>query len=295
MKKIYILILIVILIIIGVICYLFMNTSNDINKNVTENTNNIQEPNNNNIEKTLESENNGEININIAVGDKNIKGILYDSETTRDFIKLLPLRINMTNFYDREYAAALGTEISTNGENIDDFSNGDITYYIAGNALAIFYNNEENSSQSGLIRIGRITSDLSDFAELGEKPEFYITLEENNSQEQEVLARYEEMEQAMIDRDMDKLNEIILDGTTFTHMSGMTQSKEEYLRDIENGELDYQEYRIENPSVTINGDEAIIEARVYLTANAYGAQGTYPFDIQSHFQRINGEWFFGSK
>lgn len=140
-----------------------------------------------------------------------------------------------------------------------------------------------------------ITSNLSDFSDLGDQTEFYITLEENNSEEQEVLVRYEEMEQAMIDRDMDKLNEIILDGTTFTHMSGMTQSKEEYLRDIKNEELDYQEYRIENPSVTIKGDEAIIEARVYLTANAYGAQGTYPFDIQSHFQRINGEWFFGSK
>lgn len=295
MKKVYILLIIILIIIIGAICYLIINTNNDMEENVVENTNMQETNNSSNTEEVISSENNGEISINISVEDKNIKGILYDSETTRDFIKLLPLRINMSNFYDREYAAALDTEISINGENIDDFSNGDITYYIAGNALAIFYNNEENSSQSGLIRMGRITSNLSDFADLGEQPEFYITLEENNSEEQEVLDRYEEMEQAMIDRDMEKLNEIILDGTTFTHMSGMTQSKEEYLRDIENGELDYQEYRIENPVVAINGDEAIIEARVYLTANTYGAQGTYPFDIQSHFQRINGDWFFGSK
>ncbi len=46
--------------------------------------------------------------------------------------------------------------------------------------------------------------------------------------EEMVLNRYKEMQQAMIDKDIDKLNKIVKDGTTFTHMSGKNQTKEEY-------------------------------------------------------------------
>ena len=94
--------------------------------------------------------------------------------------------------------------------------------------------------------------------------------------EEMVLNRYKEMQQAMVDKDIDKLNLIVKDGTTFTHMSGKTQTKEEYFEDIRSGALDYQSYIIENPKVTIEGNKAILRARVTLTANAYGAQGSYP-------------------
>ncbi len=246
---------------------------------------------------TLEKVSKAQNKTNIAVEGKNIKATLDDSETTRDFLKLLPLTIKMTGFYGREYAAGLNANISVNGEVIDDYSNGDVTYYIAGNALAIFYANEELSSQSGLIRMGRITSSLEDFKNLGENPEFTITLESEEkmnsvNEEEIVLNRYKEMQQAMVDKDEAVLNEIIKDGTTFTHMSGMTQTKEEYIADIISRRLDYKAYTIENPTVTIDGNKAILKARVSLTANAYGANGTWPFNVSAYFEKIDGKWFF---
>ncbi len=118
----------------------------------------------------------------------------------------------------------------------------------------------------------------------------------NTTDEEEiVLNRYKEMQQAMIDKDIDKLNNIIKDNTTFTHMSGRTQTKEEYIEDIRTGELDYQSYTIENPNVTIDGNKAIIKARVTLTANAYGAQGSYPFNISACFEIVDGEWLYTNK
>ena len=51
------------------------------------------------------------------------------------------------------------------------------------------------------------------------------------NEEEIVLSRYKEMQQAMVDKDIDKLNRIVKDGTTFTHMSGKTQTKEEYFED----------------------------------------------------------------
>lgn len=108
----------------------------------------------------------------------------------------------------------------------------------------------------------------------------------------EVLNRYKTIEQAMVDADIDTLNEIILDGTKFKHMSGKVQTKEEYLNDIKNGALDYQAYLIENEEIIINGDDAYIKARVTLTANAYGAQGSWPFNINAHMKKINGIWYY---
>ena len=113
--------------------------------------------------------------------------------------------------------------------------------------------------------------------------------------EEMVLNRYKEMQQAMVDKDIDKLNKIVKDGTTFTHMSGKTQTKEEYFEDIKTGALDYQSYTIEDPKVTIDGNKAILKARVTLTANAYGAQGSYPFNVTAFFEKIDDEWLYTNK
>ena len=51
---------------------------------------------------------------------------------------------------DREYFAAIG-DLPENGQAIDDFENGDLTYYTAGKSIAIFFGNADNSSQSDII------------------------------------------------------------------------------------------------------------------------------------------------
>ena len=100
--------------------------------------------------------------ITMTVGDTVITATLDDSDTTRDFLSTLPRTIMMYRYGDREYYGML-EEISENGEAIADFENGDVTYYPAGHSFAVFFNGEERSDQSGLIRMGKITSDLSVF------------------------------------------------------------------------------------------------------------------------------------
>lgn len=122
-------------------------------------------------------------------------------------------------------------------------------------------------------------------------------LENQNSEsvyaeEMEVLSRYEEMEQAMVDKDIEKLDEIVKDWTVFTHMSWKTQTKQEYFSDIKSWKLDYQAYSIENPEVTIDWDKATIRARVSLTANAYWAQWTWPFNVTAHFEKVDWVWLY---
>ncbi len=137
-----------------------------------------------------------------------------------------------------------------------------------------------------IVIIGIFTKNYLNNKEGGEK------IMNNNNEEDNVLNRYKEMQQAMVDKDEDVLKEVIKDGTTFTHMSGKTQTKEEYIADIVSRKLDYKSYTIEHPEVTIEGNKAILKAKVSLTANAYGAYGTYPFNVTAYFEKINGKWLY---
>ena len=125
----------------------------------------------------------------------------------------------------------------------------------------------------------------------GRKPKrTELTLEE-----QAVLAAFERIQQAMIDKDLDALYAGVTADKTFTHMSGKTQTKEEFFGEIEDGTLNYFQYKIENPQVRIEGDYACLTSTTTLTARVYGISGSWPLRTEAWFQRINGEWIYCNK
>ena len=75
------------------------------------------------------------------------------------------MTLSMNRYADREYYATI-QKWPENWEAILDFINGDITYYATGKSLAIFFGSKGASSQSDLIRMGRITSDRAAFESL---------------------------------------------------------------------------------------------------------------------------------
>lgn len=112
------------------------------------------------------------------------------------------------------------------------------------------------------------------------------------NEEEKVLAAYKEMQQAMIDKDIDALDRIVKDGTTFTHMSGKTQTKAEYFGEIADGTLNYYRYKIENCAITVSGSTATLSADVTLTARVYGTSGSWTLPVNAHFEKINDEWIY---
>lgn len=111
----------------------------------------------------------------MTIGDITITAALDNSETTQEFLTSLPRVLTMNRYGDREYYGRISS-ISENGEKIDDFENGDVTYYPAGPSFAVFFAGDDRSSQSGLIRMGKITSDLSVFDTLDDTIEVQIDL-----------------------------------------------------------------------------------------------------------------------
>lgn len=109
----------------------------------------------------------------LTVGDTSIRATLANNRTTTEFLATLPRMITMNRYDNREYYGRIGT-LSEEGEQIDNYTNGDVTYYPAGPSFAIFFAKDGESRQSGLIRMGRITSDLSVFNGLGAQIEMRI-------------------------------------------------------------------------------------------------------------------------
>lgn len=259
----------------------------------------------------------GGTDIVLSFGGTVVTATLDDSKTSRDFLALLPLTLDMTRFDDREYAASLRPAIlSQDGEAIDDFENGDVTYYAAGNALAIFFDQSDSSGQGGLIRMGTITSDLNDIIRLQGNAQVRIDLagrEENgmtdydfslfsnveitgadlssmSGEQLAVLYQQARYCQAMTEADTDAMREIVSEDHIFTHMSGQRQTREEYFADVAGGSLRYFTVGMENPVVSVSGDTASVTYTSILNADAYGARGTYRMGGTHWYEKRSGEW-----
>ena len=111
-----------------------------------------------------------------------------------------------------------------------------------------------------------------------------------NAEQKAVLTAFERMQQAMIDKDSETMLSLVTEDKTFTHMSGKTQTKEEFFGEIEDGTLNYYKYVIHDPVVTVDGDTATLTANTTLTAKVYGMSGSWTLKTEAHFIRIDGEW-----
>ncbi len=96
--------------------------------------------------------------------------------------------------------------------------------------------------------------------------------------------------QAMTDADIDTMRELVSEDMTYTHMSGMTQTREEYFADIADGSLRYFTIGIDSPLNEVSGDTASITYISVLNANAYGARGTYRMKGTHYYEKRDSEW-----
>ena len=113
-----------------------------------------------------------------------------------------------------------------------------------------------------------------------------------NDDQEEVLERFIEFQYAMIEKNFEKLNELLEDNYTLTHMSGKTQTKDEYIGEIMDGTLNYYKSIINNPIIMIKEkDKALLKADVTLDAKVYGMKGTWTLHSEQTMEKINEKWY----
>lgn len=241
------------------------------------------------------AEGTGRIPIVMTAGNVRVEGVLDDSETSREFLARLPLTISLKRSDDREYYTHIPA-LSDKGNAIEDYENGDITFYTGGPSLAIFFDKAGFSHQGNLIRMGRITSDLHLFDKLGDSIEMRIERKEPQMEHdvETMKAMYRTMYGYMLyeTRNIAGIGEMLDDGFTLTHMTGMVQPKDEYIACIADGRLSYFSQDTEQIDVQlVDETHAILTGQTRVEAEVFGgSRHTWPLQLKFDMEKKNGQW-----
>lgn len=112
--------------------------------------------------------------------------------------------------------------------------------------------------------------------------------------ERDVLDCFVEYQQALIDKNEVKLNELMDDNYILTHMSGKKQTKGEFIGEVMDGTLNYFKSEIHDSNILFDDDEnATLISDVTLSARVYGVESKWTINTVMDFKKINGRWIIG--
>lgn len=116
------------------------------------------------------------------------------------------------------------------------------------------------------------------------------TMTEHN--DKELLERnYEEMYRAMIAKDTAALGSMLDDTFVLVHMTGMRQSKHDYLRAIANGTLNYYSCDDTRLDISIKGESARMTGRSRVSAAVFGGgRHTWSLRLDIVLKKQDGLW-----
>ena len=108
-----------------------------------------------------------------------------------------------------------------------------------------------------------------------------------------IIQLYREMYAAMVNKDRAELERVHDDSFMLVHMTGMRQSKQEYINAIMGGTLNYFSAEHEDMQVEVKGDNAVLVGKSKVTAAVFGG-GKHTWRLQLRFQLVkkNSEWRF---
>jgi uncharacterized protein (TIGR02246 family) len=107
---------------------------------------------------------------------------------------------------------------------------------------------------------------------------------------EQIQALNREWAQACVQADVGKLDQILADDLTYTHSSGQTQTKPEFIATVREGKTRYRSIEFQQSSVRIYGDTAVTrnEVRVNLTVDGKD------ISVHARFLHVwvkqNGRW-----
>ncbi|WP_294475119.1 nuclear transport factor 2 family protein [uncultured Ruminococcus sp.] len=110
---------------------------------------------------------------------------------------------------------------------------------------------------------------------------------------EQIIQLYKEMYAAMVNKDRTALERVHDDSFMLVHMTGMRQSRQEYINAIMDGTLNYYSAEHEGLQAEVKGDNAVLVGKSKVTAAVFGG-GKHTWRLQLRFQLVKkgGEWRF---
>lgn len=109
----------------------------------------------------------------------------------------------------------------------------------------------------------------------------------------QIIALYHQMYRAMVEKDTALLDRIHAQEFVLVHMTGMRQSKREYIRAIADGTLNYYSAEHEQMDVTVSNGHATLQGRSRVSAAVFGGgRHTWPLQLTFQLVKRDGQWLF---
>ena len=110
---------------------------------------------------------------------------------------------------------------------------------------------------------------------------------------EDIKSFYKQMYSAMIDKDEYALDRLHDESFVLVHMTGMRQPKQEYIRAILNGVLNYYSAEHEDIFVKIQNDTAELVGKSKVNAAVFGGgRHTWRLRLDMRLINKNGKWLF---
>jgi hypothetical protein len=108
-----------------------------------------------------------------------------------------------------------------------------------------------------------------------------------------VRSNYNDQRDAMVAADADALGDLLSGNFVLTHMTGYRQPRAEWLADVRSGEMTY--HSIQDIAITVDvhdgaAGKAVLVARTRTNATIWGSHGTWPLQLEIHFNCDGGQW-----
>ena len=122
-----------------------------------------------------------------------------------------------------------------------------------------------------------------------------MTAQSQPTGKQAIETLYRQMYRAMIAKDTTTLSRVHADDFVLVHMTGMRQSKQEYINAIADGTLNYFSVVDESIDISIDGNAATLTGRSRVTAAVFGG-GRHTWRLQLRFtlEKRDGQWLLTS-
>ena len=111
-----------------------------------------------------------------------------------------------------------------------------------------------------------------------------------SSAEKDVAQAVDHLTQAMLKKNIPELNALTAENLTYGHSSGKIQNKQEYIADIETGRSAFKTLEMQNQTITLSGDVALV--RNHFSAQALKGTEVIPTEIENFqiWQKQKGRW-----
>ncbi|MBR0472480.1 MAG: nuclear transport factor 2 family protein [Methanosphaera sp.] len=110
--------------------------------------------------------------------------------------------------------------------------------------------------------------------------------------EKEVVDKLVQLQKALLNKDIEKLDELFDDSFLLIRGSGRQETKTEFLKDISEDVLHYRESKIQIPSIKLKENKASIITIVDLRTCLLGVQSIWNLDSKFKLRKIDGDWRF---